>query len=126
VRALCRVVSFFPIELDACRTPVIVFLSDGECGVGDQTVRNLCRSAVALGYRSFLLRAGCKINLPIISKPLSLQTISFGTENMALRRMAAIALEVQRAAPQDPLIPAAATVDSSYAEALDSVCTFHL
>lgn len=35
--------------------------------------------------------------------------------------MAQIALEVQNTAPRDPLAPAAATVDSSYAEALDSV-----
>lgn len=39
--------------------------------------------------------------------------------------MAEIALEVQNTAPQDPLLPAAATIDSSYSEALDSVCLFH-
>ena len=31
------------------RTPVIIFLSDGECGVTDQTVQTLCRSALRLG-----------------------------------------------------------------------------
>ena len=35
--------------------------------------------------------------------------------------MAQIALEVERNAPQDPLRPAAATIPSSYTEALDSV-----
>jgi hypothetical protein len=32
------------------RTPVIIFLSDGECAIEDQTVHDLCRSAVHLGY----------------------------------------------------------------------------
>lgn len=31
------------------RSPVVVFLSDGECGVSDSTVRDLCRRATALG-----------------------------------------------------------------------------
>jgi len=35
--------------------------------------------------------------------------------------MAQIALQVQSNAPQDPLRPAAATIPSSYTEALDSV-----
>jgi hypothetical protein len=35
--------------------------------------------------------------------------------------MAQLALEVQQSAPRDPLLPATASVDSSYAEALDTV-----
>lgn len=37
------------------RTPVIIFLSDGESSINDQTVQDLCRSAVHLGsvYFSF-------------------------------------------------------------------------
>ena len=35
--------------------------------------------------------------------------------------MAQIALDVQNSAPQDPLLPAAASVPSSYTEALDTV-----
>lgn len=31
------------------RTPVVIFLSDGQCVVDDQTVKNICRSAVHLG-----------------------------------------------------------------------------
>ena len=31
------------------RSPVIIFLSDGECSVGDTTVRDLCRAAIARG-----------------------------------------------------------------------------
>ena len=32
------------------RTPVIVFLSDGECGLSDEVMYDLCRSAVRAGY----------------------------------------------------------------------------
>jgi len=85
------------------RAPVVIFLSDGECSVADETVRTFCRAAIALG------------------KPLSFHAVSFGPATNTLRRMAQIALEVQRSAPQDPLLPAAAMVDSSFAEALDTV-----
>jgi len=87
------------------RTPVVIFLSDGECTITDQTVQDCCRSAVRLG------------------KPLSLHTVSFGqdTESTYLRRMANIALDAQNNAPSDPLAPATATVLSSYSQALDSV-----
>ena len=37
------------------RSPVIIFLSDGECAVSDQTVQDLCRSAVHLGLVSQIL-----------------------------------------------------------------------
>lgn len=39
----------------------------------------------------------------------------------SLRRMAHIALEVQYAAPHDPLLPTEAKIPSSYTEALDTV-----
>lgn len=39
--------SYFYFKI--ARTPVVIFLSDGECGVADQTVQTLCRSAVHLG-----------------------------------------------------------------------------
>jgi hypothetical protein len=32
------------------RSPVVIFLSDGECDVDDATVQDVCRRAVALGY----------------------------------------------------------------------------
>ena len=56
-------------------------------------------------------------------KPLSFHAVSFGQDNTSssLRRMAQIAQEVQSKAPRDPLAPAAATVQSSYSEALDTV-----
>jgi uncharacterized protein with von Willebrand factor type A (vWA) domain len=87
------------------RTPVIIFLSDGECAVSDETVRALCHSALDLG------------------KPLSFHAVSFGQESQAsfLRRMAQIALDVQKMAPQDPLAPGPAKVLSSYSQALDTV-----
>ncbi|KAK0446846.1 hypothetical protein EV421DRAFT_1707226 [Armillaria borealis] len=85
------------------RVPVVIFLSDGECSVRDESVQDLCRAAIALG------------------KPLSLHTVSFGPSNLVLRRMSQIALGIQNSAPPDPNAPAAARIDSSYAEALDSV-----
>ncbi|SJL03909.1 uncharacterized protein ARMOST_07266 [Armillaria ostoyae] len=85
------------------RTSVVILLSDGECSVEDETVQDLCHTAVALG------------------KPLSLHTVSFGPYNAVLRRITQIALDVQNNAPPDPNAHEAARVDSSYAEALDSV-----
>ncbi|KAJ6534677.1 hypothetical protein DFH09DRAFT_932195, partial [Mycena vulgaris] len=87
------------------RTPVVIFLSDGECSIADETVRSLSRSAVALG------------------KPLSFHSVSFGSaaQSAVLRRMTQLALEVQTNTPRDPLTPAEATINSSYSEALDTV-----
>ncbi|KAI0058500.1 hypothetical protein BV25DRAFT_1964893 [Artomyces pyxidatus] len=87
------------------RTPIMIFLSDGECSVADQAVHDLGRSAVSLG------------------KPLSFHAVSFGPDSTtsSLRRMAQIALEVQNNAPRDPLLPATATVPSSYSQALDTI-----
>ncbi|KAG2051772.1 hypothetical protein BDR06DRAFT_958570 [Suillus hirtellus] len=87
------------------RTPVIIFLSDGESPIEDQIIQDLCRSAVRLG------------------KPLSFHSVSFGQDkhSSSLRRMSQIALEAQNNAPRDPLAPVAATVLSTYSEALDTV-----
>ncbi|KAI0297435.1 hypothetical protein BC826DRAFT_166673 [Russula brevipes] len=87
------------------RTPVVIFLSDGEDDVGDDTIVDICRSAVRQG------------------RPLSLHAVSFGqnSTSSSLRRMAQIASDVQNRAPQDPLLPATANVPSSYTEALDTV-----
>ena len=66
-------------------------------------------------------------------RPLSLQAVLFGQvyKTTSLRRMAQIALEVQntaqaaleaqKTAPDNAFQPAAATVPSSYAEAVDTV-----
>ncbi|KAF7370364.1 VWFA domain-containing protein [Mycena sanguinolenta] len=87
------------------RAPVVIFLSDGECSIADETVRGLCRKAVALG------------------KPLSFHAVSFGSasKTSVLRRMAQVALDMQTNAPRDPLTPAEAIINSSYSEALDTV-----
>ncbi|KAG2340343.1 hypothetical protein BDR05DRAFT_889963 [Suillus weaverae] len=87
------------------RNPVIIFLSDGECHIADQTIQDLCRSAVRLG------------------KALSFHAVSFGPDraSTSLRRMSQIALDIQNNAPRDPLAPQAATVTSSYTQALDTV-----
>ncbi|OJA14319.1 hypothetical protein AZE42_01557 [Rhizopogon vesiculosus] len=87
------------------RTPVIVFLSDGERHIADQTIQDLCRSAVRLG------------------KALSFHAVSFGPDgsSSSLRRMAQIALDIQNNTPRDSLAPPATAVASSYTQALDTV-----
>ncbi|KAN0134237.1 hypothetical protein V8E53_008009, partial [Lactarius tabidus] len=86
------------------RTPVVIFLSDGEDYVSDDTMYKMCRSASNQG------------------RPISFHAVSFGADSSSsLRRMAQIALEVQNDMVNDPLHPAAANVASSYTEALDTV-----
>jgi uncharacterized protein YegL len=106
----------------AFRSPVIIFLSDGECRIADQTIQDLCRSAVRLGLVAcfFIGLATCD---KIYSKALSFHAVSFGPDraSTSLRRMTQIALDIQNNAPRDPLAPAAATVASSYTQALDTV-----
>ncbi|KAJ7583100.1 hypothetical protein C8J56DRAFT_1095950 [Mycena floridula] len=80
---------------------LVIFLSDGECGVTDFTVRDLCRASIALG------------------KPLSFHAVAFGPSNDVLQRMVEVALDVQNSAPVEKNAPAG--VLSSYSEALDSV-----
>jgi len=87
------------------RAPVMIFLSDGECNVSDRAIQEVCQSALRQG------------------KPLSFHSVSFGQDasTSTLRRMADIALEIQNNAPRDVLVPAAASVPSSFATALDTV-----
>ncbi|KAI0302863.1 hypothetical protein B0F90DRAFT_1713048 [Multifurca ochricompacta] len=87
------------------RAPVMIFLSDGECSVHDESIQDLCRSAIQLG------------------KPLSFHAVSFGPDasSTSLRRMAQLALEIQNNAPRDRLTPATAHVPSSFTVALDTV-----
>ncbi|EJF62764.1 hypothetical protein DICSQDRAFT_57253 [Dichomitus squalens LYAD-421 SS1] len=84
------------------RVPVVIFLSDGECGIADETMQDLCRRSIALG------------------KPLSFHAVSFGPNSGIMQRMAQIARDVESGAPQDPLNPHAG-VPSSYNQALDTV-----
>jgi len=90
------------------RTPIIIFLSDGETTVkvSDDVVRNLCGTATRLG------------------KPLSFQSVLFGPDCLSsvLKRMAQIALEVQENAGQSPGIPRAVSgPPSSFTDALNTV-----
>ncbi|KAG1725513.1 hypothetical protein EDB19DRAFT_1644008 [Suillus lakei] len=87
------------------RSPILIFLSDGQCRIADQPVQDLCRSAVRLG------------------KPLSFHAVSFGPDksSTSLRRMTEVARIIQNNAPRDPLVPPAATVASSYTQALNTV-----
>jgi len=82
------------------RSPVLIFLSDGECGLDEGRVYDICRRAVSLG------------------KSLSLHTVSFGKDYYAgsLRNMATIANEVQTAAPIDQQGP-----PCGYTSALDTI-----
>ncbi|CAE6339205.1 unnamed protein product [Rhizoctonia solani] len=69
------------------RTPVLVFLSDGQCTLDRNTVYNLCRLCVQLG------------------KPLAFYSVSFGPENSStpLREMVQIAREIYASAPRNTL-----------------------
>ncbi|KAG8900672.1 hypothetical protein FRB99_005823 [Tulasnella sp. 403] len=82
------------------RSPVVIFLSDGECGVRDDIIYDLCNRAVALG------------------KPLSLHSVAFGTDSASLRRMVSLADQVAQAAPRDPLSP---LVPCDYTDAMDTI-----
>ncbi|KAH8989296.1 hypothetical protein EDB92DRAFT_2003843 [Lactarius akahatsu] len=86
------------------RTPVMIFLSDGECSVPDSSVQDVCRSAIQLG------------------KPLSFHSVSFGPDSSSssLRRMAQVALEIQNNAPRGRG-PATTSIPSSFTVALDTV-----
>ncbi|KAI9453843.1 hypothetical protein BJY52DRAFT_1418099 [Lactarius psammicola] len=85
------------------RTPVMIFLSDGECSISDASVQDVCRSAVQLG------------------KPLSFHSVSFGLDSSSssLRRMAQLALEIQNNAPRNR--GPATSIPSSFTVALDTV-----
>ncbi|KAI0302831.1 hypothetical protein B0F90DRAFT_1809754 [Multifurca ochricompacta] len=87
------------------RLPVMIFLSDGESSVSDETVEELCHAAMRHG------------------KPLSFHSVSFGDDasTSTLRRMAEQALDIQNRAPRNPLMTTAATAPSSFATALDTV-----
>ncbi|KAF8262185.1 hypothetical protein EI94DRAFT_720781, partial [Lactarius quietus] len=85
------------------RTPVMIFLSDGECPVADSSVQDVCRTAVRLG------------------KSLSFHSVSFGPDSSSasLRRMAQLALEIQNNAPRDR--GHATSIPSAFTVALDTV-----
>ena len=107
------------------RSPVIIFLSDGECSMTDSIMYDLCRTAIRLGWLlSYITWISFLIYFTLTSRAVSFHSVSFGSERYSawLRRMVDIAKEIQGAAPRDPLLSANAIVESSYNIALDSVC----
>lgn len=105
------------------RTSVIVFLSDGECSIPDQTTYDICNAAVRLGcvfQRLFISTRADTINL--FRKGLLFYTVGFGPDasSQSLRRMAQIAAEVHRRAPRDPLAPVGQD-PCTFSRAIDTV-----
>jgi len=47
--AIAQAVSCSRLRLTFQRSPVLIFLSDGECSVSDATVRSVCRAAIDRG-----------------------------------------------------------------------------
>ena len=104
------------------RTPVIIFLSDGEDFAKDETISEFCRGAVRKGFVVYFLYLLVTDSMNA-RRPLSFQTVYFGcdTAPYSLRRMADIAYDVQKNTPRDPLHPFAVNIPSSCTEALDTV-----
>ncbi|KAF8270147.1 hypothetical protein EI94DRAFT_1723596, partial [Lactarius quietus] len=98
------------------RTPVVIFLSDGWCDIGDECVYGICRDASRRG------------------KPLSFHSVGFGRgivptafssygtrwiiSPSSLNRMVEIAQEVQQTVPQDRQT---VNIPSSFTDALDTI-----
>ncbi|KAH9059749.1 hypothetical protein EDB87DRAFT_1562862, partial [Lactarius vividus] len=97
------------------RTPVVIFLSDGWCDIGDEDIYNICYAASSRG------------------KPLSFHAIASGQSflpstfsyvirqiprHSSLIAMVNIAREVQKTVPQGMLT---ANIPSSFTKALDPV-----
>ncbi|KDN38013.1 hypothetical protein RSAG8_09786, partial [Rhizoctonia solani AG-8 WAC10335] len=102
--ALAMAQSVIEAHWSSDRSPVIVFLSDGECNIADNPVYDLCHTCVRLG------------------KALAFHSVSFGTDtySASLRRMAEIAHEVYASAPQD-VLTAARGNPCAYTNAIDSI-----
>ena len=100
------------------RIPVMIFLSDGECSLPLEEIRDVCRSAVRHGWVAFCLHK--QIIDCLCRKALSFHAVSFGQEslNHTLHQMAEAALEIQNDAFQRPMRP---TLPSSFTPALDTV-----
>jgi len=86
------------------RSPVVIFLSDGECSFKDDILNDLARRSQTLG------------------RALSFHTVSFGLDDSSdsLRRMAKLATAMFSGAPRDPLSPSGAE-PCSYTKAITTV-----
>ncbi|KAF8508104.1 hypothetical protein BU17DRAFT_100044 [Hysterangium stoloniferum] len=84
------------------RSPVVIFLSDGECSVSDATIDSIARKSLSLG------------------KPVTFHSVSFGpnASSYYLRRMADIAGQIYATAPQELAAPGGGC---SYTEAIDTI-----
>ncbi|KAG8710301.1 hypothetical protein FRC08_017344 [Ceratobasidium sp. 394] len=102
--ALARAQSLIRTNWSSDRAPVLVFLSDGQSTLQENTVDDLCRMCIQLG------------------KPLAFYTVSFGPEtySASLRQMANIAQNVYASAPRDPLTAARGN-PCAYSNAIDSI-----
>ncbi|KAI6027001.1 hypothetical protein EDC04DRAFT_213063 [Pisolithus marmoratus] len=105
------------------RSPVIIFLSDGECQIADQTMQGLCRTSIQLGqavsFHAVLFSGDSQI-----AGSSNIYHTFFGRQHATstcLHRMVEIAQDAQNNAPTDPLAPTAMTVMSSYTDVLDTV-----
>jgi hypothetical protein len=86
------------------RSPVVIFLSDGESSVSDDSIYDLAQKSLALG------------------KALLFHSVSFGPDGSSyyLRHMTNIAAEVYSRAPPNVLAAPGAGA-CSYTEAIDTV-----
>jgi hypothetical protein len=104
------------------RTPVVIFLTDADYYVDDETMNSLCRSATDQGLVNFSRSSLSGLTEDANARrPLSFHAVCFGKETSfhSLRRWAEIALDKQTGGVNYPL--SSATVPSSYTEAPDSV-----
>ncbi|QRV84778.1 von willebrand factor type A domain protein [Ceratobasidium sp. AG-Ba] len=102
--AIRKAQSLIERNWDDNRTPVVIFLSDGECGAPNDQMYEMCRMCVRLG------------------KALSFHAVSFGTRgySTSLQKMVDLATEVYHTAPRETR-EGHHNVPCSYANALDSV-----
>ncbi|KAI5998966.1 hypothetical protein F5J12DRAFT_928807 [Pisolithus orientalis] len=101
------------------RSPVVIFLSDGECQIADQTMQDLCRTSIRLGKAVSFHAVSFGRDLQYALNYLLLDRLN--APRSSLRRMVEIAREAQNNAPGDPLTPAVVTIISSYSNAEDTV-----
>ena len=101
------------------RTPVLIFLSDGEHACGDEAMYDICRSAVRHGFVDIWPHSQVTYSTNP-RMPLSFHAVSFGNDvySHMLRRMVGIAQEIEKSAPRNSLT---SSIPSSYTEALDTV-----
>lgn len=101
------------------RHPVLIFLSDGECGFSEAILRSLCHKALTLGsvHKSSIFLA-TNVSDHAFSTALSFHSIGFGSNNAQLHLMSDLAVTIQNSITEDPVH---ATVPSSHTDAISTV-----